>query len=441
MYRRRRKFVYRSRRLAHPRLVVMLALVLLGGAAAMFIRQGVLSAHSASQQGHLAGAQVTGACQRQGAFRYYVLKQASGFALARAAGGSIGQPLDAPQPVANFGNDFGQSESDAVFSMQLSPDGCYLAIDGASDHIEQVWVYDIRRAALALVPANVTGNFLNWLPGKSSGHAFLYRPMLPLGPGAPLVNGAWNPGLWIVDAATGRYRNIDIHVSSAFLVDAAASPDGTRIVYSTSFGLGLGSDTWQMNADGSHAAHLFALAGGGQSIAGMFAWSPDGSMIAYERLSDSSVPFQPAGLWIMNSSGSRQLAETDGGHGYRLTWSPDGRYIAYIARTNDGDRMADYNAQSLQCGIAVVDVTSGSSSLVATPTLTGMQINDHPEWIANGTGTMSITFTAYNPFNLALGGSPRYWSAQAVRAAAMVVGQAQATPISSAMTHVAAIGE
>ncbi|HEV2472481.1 MAG TPA: hypothetical protein VGS41_07445, partial [Chthonomonadales bacterium] len=424
MYRDRQKFVYRSSGLARPRLVVMLGLVLLAGAAAMFVRQGMLDARSAPQQGQSASAQTqaTGVCQQQGAFRYFVLKQASGFALARAAVGGIGQPLGAPQPVANFGNDFGQSESDAVFSMQLSPDGCYLAIDGASDHIEQVWVYDIRHAALALLPANVTGAFLNWLPGKGSGHAFLYRPMLPLGPGAPLVNGAWNPGLWIVDAATGQYRNIDIHMSSAFLVDAAASPDGTHIVYSISFGLGLGSDIWLMNGDGSHQTHLFSLAGGGQSIAGMFTWSPDGSQIAYEQLSDSSVPFQPAGLWIMNSSGaaSRQVARTDGGHGYRPTWSPDSRYIAYIARTNDGDRMADYNAQSLQCGIALVDVSSGSSSLVATPALTGMQINDHPEWISNGTGTMSITFTAYNPFNLAIGGSARYWSVQSMRADAMV---------------------
>jgi WD40-like Beta Propeller Repeat len=430
----------------HPqRFAVILALALLSGAAALFIRQGILNAHSAPHQ----SASAQGTCQQQGFYRYFTLKQPGGFVLARAAGGSSGQPLGAPQPVANFGNDFGRLESDAVFSMQLSPDGCYLAIDGASDHDEQVWVFDARRMSLAPVPANVSGNFLNWLPATSSasgngGHTFLYRPLLPLGPGAPRVNGAWNPGLWIVDAATGQYRNIDIHMPSAFLVDAASSPDGSRIVYSTSYGVGMGSDTWMMNSDGSHQARLFYLAGGAQSIVAMFSWSPDGSMIAYERLSDSPVPFQPAGLWVMSSSGtaSRRLADADGGHGFTLAWSPGSHYIAYIARTNNDDRAADYDAQSLQCAVAVTDVTNGASSIVAAPAQTGAQFNDNPQWIANGPGQLSITFTAYNPFNLVLGGSPRYWSAQVVRATGLVQHQAQfqATPLSPALSHVVAIG-
>jgi hypothetical protein len=442
------RFRSHSRHLVRSRFLIMLALVLIAGAAAMFIRQGLLNAHSAPRQNQVASVQ--GTCQQQGAYRYYALKQQAGdFMLARAAIGSSGQPLGAPQPVATFGNGFGQLESDGIYTMQLSPDGCYLAIDGTLDHGEQVWVYDIRRMSLTMVPANVMGNFLSWLPGRgagSNGHSFLYRPMMPLGPGAPRVDGAWNPGLWIVNAATGQYRNIDIHMSSAFLVDAAASPDGARIVYSTSSGLGLGSQTWMMNADGSRQSLLFSLPGGGQSITAMFAWSPDGSAIAYERLSDSPVPFQPAGLWLMNGNGgaSRLVATADGGHGYGLTWSPDGRSIAYIVRTNTGDRTADYNAQSLQCGIAILDVVSGTSRLIAAPTLTGMQINDHPEWITGGTGSMSITFTAYNPFNLVIGGSPRYWSAQVMlRASGLIAEQIrpQVIPNSPALSHIAAIGE
>lgn len=441
----------RRHQLRH-RLIIVLALVLFSGAAALFIRQSVLSAYSAAHQN--ASAQAQGTCAQQDAYRYYTLKQSGGFVLARAGGGSSGQPLGTPQALARFGNDFGQLESDAVFSMQLSPDGCYLAIDGATDHDEQVWVFDTRHMSLTPIPANVSGNFLNWLPaGNSSlgknGHTFLYRPMMPLGPGAPLVNGAWNPGLWIVDAATGQIHNIDIHMSPAFLVDAAPSPDGSRIVYATSYGTGMGSDAWMMSGDGSHQSRLFHLAGGAQSIAGLFAWSPDGSMIAYERLSDSPVPFQPAGLWVMSSSGtaSRRLADTDGGHGFTLAWSPDSGYIAYVARTNVGDRAADYNAQSLQSGVAMVNVASGASRIVATPALTGVQINDNPKWIASG-GNLSITFTAYNPFNLVLGGSPRYWSAfvganlSRPGASGLMMPQAgaQLVPLSPVMSHVVAIG-
>src|ERR1700730_1984729 len=63
------------------------------------------------------------------AYIYFVLKQSSGFVLARAAQGSSGQPLGTPQIVARFDNGFGLVESDSVFTLQLSPDRRYLAID------------------------------------------------------------------------------------------------------------------------------------------------------------------------------------------------------------------------------------------------------------------------------------------------------------------------
>lgn len=441
------------------RIAVMLMLVLLSGAVALltlFLRQAALSVHSApasngqAAQTMQASQASQASCSQQSAYRYYTLKQASGFVLARAERGSLGQPVSLPQTVASFGNDFGQSESDLVFRMQLSPDGCFLAIAATEDHGDLAWVYDIQHGRLSPVPANVMGDFLNWLPGGTggtggTGHSFLYRPMLPLGPDAPRVNNSWNPGLWIVNAATGAFTNLDIHVPSAMLVDAAASPDGSRIVYSTSLGLGMGSDVWMMRNDGSQITHLFSLPGGARSIAGLFAWSPDGSQIAYERLSDSPVPFLPAGLWVMSSSGahSRYLAEADGGHGYALAWSPDGTRVAYIARTNDSDRAADYAAQSLQSAIAVVDVQSGASQMIATTAVTGMQLNLNPEWVMNataGTGSALLLFTASNPFNLVLGGSPRYWSAR-ISTTTRAQTQSLLEPLTSVLSHVVAMGE
>ncbi len=344
---------------------------------------------------------------------YYVLKQSQGFVLARAVKGAAGQPVSAPQVIASFSDSFGQVEGDAVLSMQLSPDARYLAINGTRDHGEQVWVYDTEHMVMRLTPENVMGNFLHWLP---SGDSFLYRPMFPMGPDAPMDgNNGWNPGLWIVNAATGSHININISMPSAFLVDAAPSPDGTRIVYSTSEGLGLGSDTWLMNSNGGNQRHLFHLAGGTQSIAGLFAWSPDGTEIAYERISDSPVPFLPAGLWVMNSvgSGQRFLTQADGGHGYAPLWSPDGTRIAFVERTNLTDQQADESAQELQCGIAVADVASGRSWLVASPQQTNMQININPTWAASST---SITFTSFSPMNTLIGATPHYWSAAVMSA-------------------------
>ncbi len=410
---------------------IVLTLLVLAGMAALFARQSILARGADSQRQQLSQqqTQVDG-----GSYLYYALKQAGGYVLARAMKGSDGQPLGTPVTVAQFGNGFGQQETDAIFSMQLSPDAHYLAIDGTQDHGEQVWMYNIQQRQLTTAPANVAGNFLHWLPGSDS-HTFLYRAMFPLGPDAPQNTNGWNPGLWKVDAATGAITNIDIHMPAAFLVDAAPSPNGSHIVYSTSQGLGLGSDAWMMNSDGSQQAHLFTMPGGARSIAGLFAWSPDGSSIAYERLSDSTTPFLPAGLWLMNASGAQQryLVDVDGGHGYALSWSPDGHRIAYVARTNVGDRSADNSAQSLQSAIAVVDISTGRAWMVATSAQTGVQISNNPVWSANG---QKLTFTAYNSFNLVLGGSPRYWSAQVKTPTT----QNMITPLSSLLSHVIAIG-
>lgn len=399
-------------------------LVVLVGAAlvAVFYLHGNSGVHSQIASGNTGSAPIS-----TGSYLYYTLKDARGFVIARAPMGVQHQPLAAPQPVSLIGDGFGLSASDSISSMQVSPDGLFLAIDGSRDHGDQVWVYDVRRMTVSLVPAHVSGNFLHWLP---RGHRFLYRPMFPLGPDA-LSNGIWNPGLWIVDAARDTHVNIDIHMASAFLVDAAASPDSSKIVYSTTRGLGLGSDTWLMVGDGSSITHLFSTSTSVRSIAGLFAWSPDGRSVAYERLSDSATPFLPAGLWVMNSQGGSQrwLASADGGHGYMPVWSPDGRKIAFVVRTNLHDQMADEQEQALQCAIGIVDLTSGQSWQAATPQQTGMQWNINPTWSSD---SAHITFTALNPTNHVLGGTPRYWSVQASPM------HPAATPITPSLSHVVA---
>ena len=388
------------------------------------------------RQGSLSGGQVSYANKLNSAnpYVYYTLKQSDGFVLARAPKGADGQPLATPQPVAHFSDGFGLVESDNVLSMQLSPDGHFLAIDGTRDHGEQVWIYNTQHGTISLTPPDVMGNFLHWLP-HGTGHMFLYRPMFPLGPSAPMDGDGWNPGLWEVDAATGEHTNIALGVPSAFVIDATSSPDGTRIIYSTTTGLGMGSDTWWMNSDGSGRTHLFHSGNGAQAISGFFTWSPDGTTLAYELLSDSPRPFVPAGLWVMDGHGGQhhRLADVDGGHGYAPAWSPDGRKIAFIMRTNMSDHRADTNAQSLQSAIAVVDVTTRQSWVVASSAQTGVPVNVNPVWAPDGN---SITFTAFNPLNRLLGGMPRYWSAHVVGAGE----QPKVVPLAPALTHVVAVG-
>ncbi len=428
------------------KLVLLPVLLLLSFVAAITIWDGLSrsSAHTSTtiQNVNGSGSQ----------YLYYTLKETSGFVLARAAKGSAGQPTSTPQPVASFTDGFGLEGGDAVLTMQLSPDGQFLAIDGTRDHGEQVWMFDTQNMTMSLTPPNVMGNFLHWLP--NGGHTFLYRPMMPMGPSAPMEGGSWNPGLWEVDAYTGAHRNIDISVPSAYLIDAAASPDGSRIIYSTTAGLGLGSNTYIMKSDGSDLTALLHMPGGAQSITALFAWSPDGASVAYEQLSDSPVPFLPAGLWVMHiGTGAlspsiagtlhpQRLADTDGGHGYVPVWSPDSSSIAFVQRTNPTDAHANEQVQALQTAIAVVNVATHHAWVVASPKQTGVQLNLNPSWSSN---SANITFIAANPLNLAIGGTPRYWLAQNVAAAlehAQIGPQPQLalTPLTAPMAHIAAVG-
>lgn len=366
-------------------------------------------------------------------YNYYVVKESEGFVLARAQKGEHGQPLDAPQAITQLGNGFGLSSSDSITALYLSPDGGYLAINGNSDHGEMVWVYNTGTQEVHMVPQGVAGNFLRWLPG---GHAFLYRPMLPIEPQVTEADGTWNPGLWVVDAASGTRRNLDIGVPSAFLVDAAPSPDGSRIIYSTTAGLGQGSYTYTMKSDGSQRSLLFATTddGGAQSITGLFAWSPDGRQVAYERLADSTTPFLSAGLWVMNAEGGmqRHLGEADGGHGFALSWSPDSQKVAFVSRTNNDDHQADMQAQALQSAISVADVQINRSWLLAATRQTGLQWNINPTWASGGT---TITFAALNPVNQVLGGTPRYWSVPVQGPST----QQQPMPLTQSFQHIVAI--
>lgn len=107
------------------------------------------------------------------------------------------------------------------------------------------------------------------------------------------------------------------------------TPDSTQVTFSyfENFNNDYKGDLYTIARDGGEPINL-TNTGLGLSI---FAYSPDGSLIAYEgRFGD---------VWLMNADGSNQWRYSAGPqHGRRGTypvWSPDGKYLSYEFQPDD----------------------------------------------------------------------------------------------------------
>jgi len=102
------------------------------------------------------------------------------------------------------------------------------------------------------------------------------------------------------------------------------SPDGTKIAYTSSAGTSgasLGLDLWVANIDGTSPHKVF---GATTTFDGAPMWSPDGSLIAFNRISTTTFV---GSVWIVPSAGG--AARKVGGDGLLdPAWSPSGRLLA-----------------------------------------------------------------------------------------------------------------
>lgn len=308
---------------------------------------------------------------------YFIERRTEGFMLMASdvPGASV--------PVSLLPDHFGQYTTDTVAALALAPGALYLAIDAQRDHGDTVWVVTTASSDLRQAPSDATGNFLHWLP---DGQHFLFRAFLPTGQ----VAGAWVPGLWIVDAATGAHQSVAMpdHVPMAQVIDAVATVDGAGLIISLTSGLGQGSTVWTMATDGQGAHQLWTSS----AIVGLFAWSPDGQRLAYEALPDTAVPYQPADVWFYSPvDGQRQhITMADGGHGFAPVWSPDSQRLAFVARLNPADGSANALAGRLVSAIHTYSLATGAEMTVAGPDQTGLPRNLDPAWRADG----ALLFTA-----------------------------------------------
>jgi len=148
-------------------------------------------------------------------------------------------------------------------------------------------------------------------------------------------------------------------------VQAAWSPDGTRVAFSGT--VGGNADVYVMDADGKNVVRLTTAPEADTEPA----WAPDGGTIAFTSLRSGTPQ-----LWAMNADGSGLRQLTDGaGANTSPAFRGDGRMIAFIS-TRDG------NPDLFEMG----NEGSDPRAITRTP-----EPESHPAYFPNGDLAVVVT--------------------------------------------------
>jgi Tol biopolymer transport system component len=208
--------------------------------------------------------------------------------------------------------------------------------------------------------------------------------------------------IWIVDVASGSRRRLTRHG-----IQPSWSPDGRHIAYTHVTVGGEVEPVWHMKlmvarADGTGAARellrgawfpawsprgdLIAVASGGlvvvspdgsgrrivtRDLRGPFAWSPDGTRLAF-------IGDLPSRIFVIGADGRGSTPLAEVGAGDELAWSPDGRRLAWLVFRGQRVGAPDPNRTEI-----VVAIPDGREAETITDEAFGTRI-DAPIWSADG---------------------------------------------------------
>src|SRR5262245_6304185 len=168
--------------------------------------------------------------------------------------------------------------------LQFSPDGNRIALIESVEAGDQVNIYDLRTGKITDLFQGKGGGTGTFLGWHPDSRHVLYIVTTNFtGPSG---------GLWLVDSETGEITVVaNQQIGSTY--EAAVSPDGQKVAYYLS---GMAQELWVSNIEGTQPGIIYTGQGG---YLGALTWSPDGKQIA----------FMEDGLMLINPDGTspRQL--------------------------------------------------------------------------------------------------------------------------------------
>jgi Tol biopolymer transport system component len=272
-----------------------------------------------------------------------------------------------------------------ISHVAVSPDGNLVALEVYDEIYPSTWILDLRSGRLSPALERGYSQLLGWHP---DGNQLIVKVL------DTLVS---DPGLWFVDIHSGKHKRIDIpNLPPEGLLGAAISPDGNSLAYAFSKGMGFGSELWIMDLTNNIAKQIRYEEHG---MIGYILWTPNGRQIVFTAMADSPVPYDEAGLFVVNADGSNLelLSSMDGGHGQEPHFGNDGQTLYFVERNNQQDKKANYDASALVSSIHTVNLTTHQTEELVS---------------ADGADQLDISLSADGDvfFVSNRGGSPDIWA-------------------------------